>query len=176
LQVGHRASDRVHAEESLAVMQIRHQCTLQDYMEAKRALSAPMVYRSFFAAAGLLLVYFGYQLFALRDPGVSACCYSFQSGQLFGSWPDRCISKGIFVSILTFPFYETAINEDGMDSKNDSGHGTVQWTAFQSFREARNIFLLYLGARVFQVIPKRAFTDDQLREFQELIRRNLPPK
>ena len=36
--------------------------------------------------------------------------------------------------------------------------------------------MLYSGARIFQIFPKRAFTEQQLGAFRELLRRKLPKK
>jgi hypothetical protein len=68
------------------------------------------------------------------------------------------------------------VNETGLHSQSDVSTGETKWAAFVKFRETRNLFMLYLGGRMFKVIPKRAFSAAQLEEFRELLRQKLPTK
>lgn len=58
-----------------------------------------------------------------------------------------------------------------LDQPNSSGRLT--WSRFIRYRETRHTFLLYQGPRLFNVIPKRALTIDQVEEFRRLLRENI---
>jgi len=68
------------------------------------------------------------------------------------------------------------VDDDGLRSQSDVSSGETKWAAFIKFRETSNLFMLFLGGRMFKVIPKRAFSAPQLEEFRELLRRKLPTK
>lgn len=65
---------------------------------------------------------------------------------------------------------------DGLQYASDLGQSEVKWNAFAKFRETPNLFMLYSGARMFQVVPKRAFEGTQLEEFRTVIQDNLAKK
>ena len=65
--------------------------------------------------------------------------------------------------------------EEGVDVRDATGEGKLDWKAWMKFRETRQFFLLYPAARLVMLIPKRAFTgQEQIAEFRELLKRKLP--
>jgi len=68
---------------------------------------------------------------------------------------------------------KTCIDEAGLHSDSEVAYGTTKWTAYNGFRETQNLFLLYLGPRMAHVLPKRAFSTEQLEEFRRLADANL---
>jgi hypothetical protein len=66
------------------------------------------------------------------------------------------------------------IDEEGLHSKSEIGQSEKKWLAYTEHRETQNLFILHLGARLFEVIPKRAFSSTQLDEFRKLLRTKLP--
>jgi hypothetical protein len=56
-------------------------------------------------------------------------------------------------------------------AKTDS---VAQWEHFVGWRESRDLFLLYQRTNLFNMVPKRAFTPEQLTEFRELLARKIP--
>ena len=69
-----------------------------------------------------------------------------------------------------------AITEDGLETNSEIGAGDTKWSAYGKFRETKNLFMLYMAARLFRVVPKRALSAPQVDEFRELLRRKLPTK
>jgi hypothetical protein len=65
------------------------------------------------------------------------------------------------------------IDEDGLHATSEIGQSERTWRAYTKYRETQNLFVLYLGARLIEVIPKRAFSAPQLEEFRDLLHRNL---
>ena len=66
------------------------------------------------------------------------------------------------------------VSEDGLHSESDAWSGSTKWNAYFGYHETENLFFLYLGSRSVEAIPKRAFSAQQLAEFRELVRANLP--
>ena len=65
------------------------------------------------------------------------------------------------------------INDAGLHSETEISRGETKWNAYIGYRETENLFLLFLGARLVDVIPKRAFSIEQLGEFRDLVKANL---
>jgi len=65
-------------------------------------------------------------------------------------------------------------DDSGVHSESDAWSAVTKWTAYLGRRETKNLFLLYLGARLADVIPKRAFSSDELIEFRKLVIAKLP--
>ena len=68
------------------------------------------------------------------------------------------------------------LKDEGLYGTSAIGEGTAKWSAFSKLRETPNLFMLYMGARMFRVIPKRAFSPSQLEEARALLRTKLPMK
>jgi uncharacterized membrane protein YdfJ with MMPL/SSD domain len=65
------------------------------------------------------------------------------------------------------------IDDSGLHSQSEVWNETTKWAAYVKYTETENLFLLYLGARLVEIIPKRAFSGDQMEEFRCLVRTNL---
>jgi len=68
------------------------------------------------------------------------------------------------------------INEEGLHSKSEIGQSDRKWLAYTRYRETPNLFVLHLGARLFEVVPKWAFAGPQLEEFRKLLRQKVHGK
>src|SRR5438105_2574632 len=55
--------------------------------------------------------------------------------------------------------------EEGLRVEAGTGHGEVNWSAFTKYQETPNLFILYMGARLFRIVPKRAFAPHDVDEF-----------
>ena len=67
------------------------------------------------------------------------------------------------------------IDEYGLFKKNEIGHSKTNWAAYTRFQETRSLFVLFLGERLVEAVPKRALSRGQLDELRHLLRRRLPP-
>jgi hypothetical protein len=63
--------------------------------------------------------------------------------------------------------------DGGLHQASEAGQSDTKWFAYTSFRETQNLFVLYLGARLMYVVPKRALSDVQLQEFRQLLLSNV---
>lgn len=50
-----------------------------------------------------------------------------------------------------------------------SGHTEILWTAFKTYIESELLFLIYFSKKRFLAFPKRAFAEDDLNQFRELL-------
>lgn len=64
--------------------------------------------------------------------------------------------------------------EAGLSFVLPSARNTVAWSAYGSFHEAPDLFLLYSSARAFHIVPKRVFASDaEMATFRELASRRI---
>jgi hypothetical protein len=69
------------------------------------------------------------------------------------------------------------VDTDGFHAESEIEQSGRKWLAYTRFKETSNLFILYLGARLFEVIPKRAFAlGCEADQFRELLRQKLPAK
>jgi hypothetical protein len=66
------------------------------------------------------------------------------------------------------------IDDAGLHSESDVWSGHTKWDTYVKYGETENLFLLYLGARSVEVIPKRAFSGEETEEFRRLVRAAFP--
>jgi len=65
--------------------------------------------------------------------------------------------------------YTTSIDSERIETRSELSQSTRKWITYIKFKETRNLFLLYLDTRVFEIIPKRAFSAPQLEEFRKYL-------
>jgi hypothetical protein len=159
-------------------MEVQYQCTVDDYLEAQNAHA-----RSSSAYRVLIVLAFLFIAFGLLQ--------SVFNGLAQGA---TALAIGIFWSACGFVFRPmwfrrdfrrhpnfavaqvVTISEEGLDTKCKIAASGTKWSAYTKFRETRNLFMLYMGARLFRVVPKRALSAPQMDELRELLRKKLPTK
>lgn len=65
------------------------------------------------------------------------------------------------------------IDEWGLHRTSEIGQSETKWLAYTDYRETHNLFLLYFGRRLMEVIPKRAFSAEELQQFRQLLLEHL---
>ena len=76
---------------------------------------------------------------------------------------------------LTIP-QVLVLGEEGLRGTSEIGEGTSKWAAYTKFRETPSLFVLYMGGRLFRVIPKRALSPQQFEEARALFGSKWPMK
>jgi hypothetical protein len=61
----------------------------------------------------------------------------------------------------------------GVHLRWTSGTTDLEWSNFARRLEDKNLFLLYTSPVFFTVVPKRAFTPEQLSEFRTILAQNI---
>jgi len=62
-----------------------------------------------------------------------------------------------------------SVDGEQLRTESELDRRETKWTAFTKYRETKNLFILYDGARGLRVVPKCALTSQQLQEFRELL-------
>lgn len=68
------------------------------------------------------------------------------------------------------------VTDAGLHFRSQHTDSKVDWSAYVRWLEERTIFALFPNPRIFIVIPKRAFTIDQVSEFREFFREHVKPE
>jgi hypothetical protein len=160
-------------------MEIQYQCGLQDYLEAqyahyRRSAAFYVVAGGILGFAGILGLYQmitegypqGYPLLAIVVLWalLRFVCRPLWFRRDFRKHPNFAIRQAV------------RVEENGVSYKSDLGQSETNWNAFAKFRETPNLFMIYSGARLFHVIPKRAFAGPELDGFRRLLQQKLATK
>src|SRR5689334_19326341 len=160
-------------------MQIQYQRTLEDYKEVLAAQGVkPLRQKVLRAIAWCLLNVLG--AFVLVSLGL-------REGRAFAfmllAWFVVCLViftirplwiKRDFIGHPNFSRPQTVqVDESGVSFESAIGKSETKWGAYIRSQETQNLFLLYLGARLVEAVPKRAFSTEQLDEFRELTQKKV---
>lgn len=66
--------------------------------------------------------------------------------------------------------------DEGLHFRSQQTDSKVDCSAYVNWVEGKAIFAIFPHPRIFIVIPKRAFSSDQLIEFRELLRQKIKRK
>jgi hypothetical protein len=69
--------------------------------------------------------------------------------------------------------YKLKVDTKGLNMNSETSQLRTLWAGYTGFRETANLFLIFSGARMFIIIPKRAFTPGEMEDFQNLLQNNL---
>jgi YcxB-like protein len=120
-------------------------------------------------------------LLVARNPGTTQIALF---GIIFGiGWFAYMLLAPRFSSRRQFrnnPMAQSPINlevsDQGFEFHNDHADSKVAWSAYIAWGEVRSVFVIMPQPRAYIAIPKRAFTDEQLTEFRDMLRRNIGKK
>jgi hypothetical protein len=68
------------------------------------------------------------------------------------------------------------ISEAGMETQSVHGASKASWSTYVAWAEAKSLFVILPQPRIYIPIPKRAFSEEQIVEFREILRRNIVRK
>ncbi len=157
-------------------MEIDYQCTLSDFLEVARQRKSFLYY--FYWVVGVFFLFTGF--LSLITGGSSQDVRMFVIAGVALAWPliVRPISlRRHFRTIPNFALKQRLFaGEEGLRTTSDAGRSENNWSAYTDFLETKNLFVLYMGQGMFEVVPKRAFSPHELDQFRELLARHLPRK
>jgi len=67
-------------------------------------------------------------------------------------------------------------SDSGLHIRSVHADSKVAWSAYVAWGEYGSVFVILPQPRIYVPIPKRAFTDEQVSEFREILRRNILPR
>lgn len=165
-------------------MEVTFQLTPDDYRDGLIAWRNLRSWRKWGIRAAGVFFGLGFFVFALQLFVVSTTLISVVPGLL--------VSAGFLILIFAGPslsarrqFRNTPSAHDPMTvGASDSGlqihsvhaNSKVAWTTYMAWGEGKSVFVILPQPRIYVPIPKRAFTDEQLAEFRELLVRNVKPR
>lgn len=160
-------------------MEVQYQCNLDDYDEAVKAhrpvqvkLGALVILLMLVVAAEAVLGKLGFRQETITLVGLVLISASVLLTAVLRPF---LVRKG-FQDHPNFGREQVLrIDEDGFHSKNEVQQSDTHWRAYLGWRETRNLFVLYLGKSLFQVIPKRAFSSEELGDLRQLLQNKLRP-
>ena len=157
-------------------METSYQCNEGDYLEAQRAAFAKTT-RVIRIIGALVIPVAAWEVYAL---GFANTAPAILLGSLILICPLVFFSTRIRRDFRRHPNlareYRLHADDNGLQLVSDVNQGGGKWASYTAFRETANLFVIYCGARMFFMVPKRAFNGAQLDEFRRLIRQKLPPK
>ena len=176
-------SDRVlTSKSSPMVIDLEYQCRLGDYQEACRAqrpfsmarnVLVAVLFCAFITVIALIATEHGVRQGSAQVTIVALTFCLWAAAKLLRPvWVKRDFAKHPNFSLPQV----VRITEEGVHTQHAVGQSDTKWPAYTKFRETQNLFILYLGARLFEVIPKRAFDPRDLDGFRKLVRQKLPAK
>jgi hypothetical protein len=65
------------------------------------------------------------------------------------------------------------VSEQGLEFHNPHAASKVAWSAYVAWGESRSVFVILPQPRAYITIPKRAFTEEQVAQFRELLCQNI---
>ncbi|MFK3781404.1 YcxB family protein [Agrobacterium sp. NPDC089420] len=66
-----------------------------------------------------------------------------------------------------------AWSDEGFRSTSQQGDWNIPWSDYLKWTEDSKVILLYQGARVFNMLPKRVLTPAQIDDFRQLVAANI---
>jgi YcxB-like protein len=159
-------------------MEVTYQCTVRDYVEAQSAvIKGSAGYRVLIVVAIFFLFLAAYELYykTVFDAVPALLMSTAWLGWAFAGvrwWAKRDFAKHPNLR----KEYTLSADEGGLRLKTDISDGSGSWAVYTKSRETPSLFLLFCGARIFSMIPKRAFSPSQLEIFRDLVRRSVPSK
>ena len=161
-------------------MELHFQCNLSDYDEALKAQRSSNTTKVIIAV-GFALV-FASEVIAVNlgvRQGVASVvviAFTLTLSLIIANVRPHWIRKD-FQNHPNFQRQQTVlIGDDGLHWRSEVSHNDTFWSAYTAYRETTNLFLLYLGKRLVQVVPKRALSEADLKAFRELLQQKLTAK
>jgi len=68
------------------------------------------------------------------------------------------------------------LSDKGVSSKWDGGASEVEWKTFLRWQECKTQFLLFTSPVMFNMIPKRVLTAEQICEVRKLLAEHIDTK
>lgn len=65
------------------------------------------------------------------------------------------------------------ISDEGVHIMTSNSESTVPWSRYQRWLESDKVFLLYMGERTFNIIPKRVIAPEQQETLRVVLQRKI---
>lgn len=158
-------------------VEVQYQCTREDYLEAQAQQKKGLLFYLYWVI-GVFFLLTG--LVTVSTAGWSQATRMFLIAAASLAWPVVLRPLQMRRHFRTLPNFvlkqSLSPDEEGLHTTTSVGRSENKWSAYTSLDETPNLFLLYMGSGMFEVIPKRAFSASQLEEFRNLLTRHIPAR
>jgi hypothetical protein len=161
-------------------MEIQYQCTESDYQEVLRTLALrtlnQKVLAALIACASIIFLMLLMAILGFTQPTIAKSMLILLPSVLLGY---RYVLFPLWVrkDFRRHPNFSRQrilrIDEDGLHNTSEVGNSDTKWLAYTRFGETENLFVLYLGERLLDVVPKRALSRSELDELRGLLDRKI---
>lgn len=103
--------------------------------------------------------------------GSTALWFAFVVG-----YPRYCVYRQIKGSPTAQSPTTVNISDEGLEVQNPHANSRALWSAYIDWGERKSVFIVLPQPRMYVTIPKRAFTEEQITAFRELLRSKIVPK
>jgi hypothetical protein len=157
-------------------MQIQYRCNVADYQEVlttgrptplNRKILRVVLWFSLIVMSSAILVNFGFR------QGVAGLAVPFLLLVLWLGF--RLVIRPLWIKrdFRGHPNFQreqvVQIDDWGLHRTSGVGQSETRWLAYTDYRETQNLFVLYFGRRLMEVIPKRALSAEQLQNLRQLL-------
>ena len=166
-------------------MRIVYRITKEDFLEAQRTYQSSSIsgfqrlFRKTMIGFGLALICIGVVFLFLPSPVYrKEASPSIIAGPLllFLFWlaPGLAARKAFSKQCDMQKEIVAEFSDSGTHISSGDSSSTISWADYVRYAESEHQFILFRSTQLFNVIPKRAFSSDEVEEFRTLLSGKLP--
>ena len=161
-------------------MNISYQLTQEEYLQAvnlHHKKGHRLIMLAIYIALAVMIVMVGTDFSNTREiiTNIITAFFSISFYMLFVRILSAYQAKSVYQKSATLP-YEITLHISGKGIKLDknSNHASIPWSAFSKWKNDERFYLLYTNPRRFNVIPVRAMSEVQKKEFNAYLKKYIP--
>jgi hypothetical protein len=170
-------------------MEVTFELTVDDFYDGLKACRRKTIVAGWAlplgtAALTLLVIYLIFQSLAssraapFKDliPLVMICVFCLIVSIVVPLWRRSAVRKQFEGNPSTKGLITLAVSESEIRLRSHHTDSSATWSSFVMWSEGKSVFAIMVSPVIYYVVPKRAFSADQLIEFQELLRLKIRPE
>jgi hypothetical protein len=160
-------------------MNITYRLTQEEYLHAvnlHHKKGNRLIMLAIYITLATIIVVAGTDFSNTREitTNVIAAFFSISFYMLFVRMVSAYQAKNVYEKSTTLP-YENTLHISGKGIRLDKNNkGSIPWSAFSKWKNDKDFYLLYTNPRRFNVIPTRAMSETQKKEFDAYLEKYLP--
>ena len=159
-------------------MQLKYEITLPEFREMAWLRHRSSIRWIIGICMGILGLGLGFALYVYADHSIGLTLIAGSIFLLLLQWviPSLVFRRVYRRNIRMFGTRTVTISDTGIVADHQLGHVESTWNMYEKFRETQKLFLLYQGADLIGIVPKRAFASPaDIQQFRALITSNIRP-
>ncbi|MEN8727563.1 MAG: YcxB family protein [Sulfurovum sp.] len=161
-------------------MNITYQLSEEEYQQAvnlHHKKGKRLLMLSIYVMLATIIVIFGTDFSNTREiiTNIIAAFFSISFYMLFVRMLSVYQAKSVYQKSTTLPYEITLhISGKGIRLDKNSNNISIPWKAFSKWKNDEHFYLLYTNPRRFNVIPTRAMSETQKKEFDAYLEKYIP--